>query len=85
MYVRMGRCTFSVKYLGSVKVQESRGMVACKLLLVIIYVCQDGSVHVLSEVLGERGGAGVPRDGGLQVLHQSSYSTLLPSFLLFVP
>ncbi len=31
----------------------------------IIHLYQDGSVHVLSEVPGERGGAGVPWDEGL--------------------
>ena len=41
------------------------------LLSFIIYVCQDGSVHVLSEVPGERGGAGVPRDGGVRVRPQA--------------
>ncbi len=49
----MGRCTFSVKYLGSVEVQESRGMEVCESALKLLKKGKKKALKATLHVSGD--------------------------------
>jgi numb-like protein len=53
MCIRMGRCTFSVKYLGSVEVQESRGMEVCESALKLLKKGKKKALKATLHVSGD--------------------------------